>query len=151
MSYRIERLGTSHAPVARELFALFRKVFDDADTGASDLPDSAYIGDVLAKEGVVVLVALVGDRVVGGLTAYELIGYMKKEKEAYLYDLAVLEEFRRRGIARSLVTALRDYGRERGIRTIFVEANVEDADAVDFYRSLDAEVEDVKHFNIAIR
>jgi ribosomal protein S18 acetylase RimI-like enzyme len=148
MQYEIRKLGISDTSLAQELFILFRKVFDDEDVQVPDLPDEDYIKGLLSKDGFHVFVALAEDKVVGGLTAYELDMYVKKEKEAYLYDLAVDKRHRRQGVARSLITALQEYAKENNIHTIFVEAHAEDVEAIDFYTSIHAEMEDVKHFNI---
>ena len=40
---------------------------------------------------------------VGALAAYELLKFEAERSEIYIYDLAVLEEFRRRGIATALI------------------------------------------------
>ncbi|WP_201274282.1 GNAT family N-acetyltransferase [Microvirga brassicacearum] len=51
------------------------------------------------KEHKVVLVALAGEDVIGGLVAYELAMFEQGRRELYIYDLAVSEEYRRCGIA----------------------------------------------------
>jgi len=55
------------------------------------------------KEHIVVIVALVGEEVVGGLVAYELEKFERMRNEFYIYDLAVSAEHRRRRIATSLM------------------------------------------------
>lgn len=54
----------------------------------------------------------------------------------YLYDLAVAEARRRRGIGSRLVQELRDYCGRKGIRELFVQADTSDAHALAFYESL---------------
>jgi aminoglycoside 3-N-acetyltransferase I len=95
-------------------------------------------------------VALKEKQVVGGITGYELPMYLKEEKEMYLYDLAVDENYRRQGIASSLIEELKRYSKENNIKTIFVEAEEEDTGAVNFYKSLKAEELRAQHFNILI-
>lgn len=148
MEYKIKKLSGDDISIAQQLFILFKKVFDGEEISLSDLPDEEYINRVLAKDGFHVFVALVENKVVGGLTAYELDMYMKKDKEIYLYDLAVEQQYRRQGIARLLIASLKGYARENNISTIFVEAHDEDVEAVEFYKSLNGQMEAVSHFNI---
>ena len=70
---------------------------------------------------------------VGGLAAYELKKFEQERSEIYLYDLAVAEGHRRRGIATALVNALTDVGRRCGAFVVFVQADKPDAGAIAFY------------------
>jgi aminoglycoside 3-N-acetyltransferase I len=151
MQYQIQKLDGSDISLIQQLLILFKRVFDEGDINISDLPDKRYLESLLVKNGFCAFVALADDKVVGGLTAYELDMYMEKGKEAYLYDLAVDENYRRQGIARLLLTKLQEYAKENGISTIFVEAHVEDMGAIDFYKSMNAVMEEVCHFNIIMR
>jgi GNAT superfamily N-acetyltransferase len=56
---------------------------------------------------VILLVALAGEQVVGGLVAYELEKFERERRELHIYDLAVREEHRRQGIATALIGRLR--------------------------------------------
>jgi len=150
MLYQIKKLETSDISLAQQLFILFKRVFDQVDINVLDLPDKKYLQDLLVKNSFCVFVAVADGEVVGGLTAYEFDMYMEKAKEAYLYDLAVHENYRRQGIARSLIIKLQEYAKENNIATIFVEAHAEDIDAIDFYKSINAEMEQVCHFNMVI-
>ena len=95
------------------------------------------------------LAAYDDSQLVGGLVAYELrlvsgaVGF-------YLYDIAVDTAFRRRGIGKALIQELRAIAEKRGASTIFVEAEEDDTEAVDFYRSLGVEELRVRHFNIPL-
>lgn len=42
-------------------------------------------------------------KVVGGLVAYELEKFEQDRREIYIYDLAVLESHRRKGVATRLI------------------------------------------------
>ncbi|MBA2379683.1 MAG: GNAT family N-acetyltransferase, partial [Blastocatellia bacterium] len=66
----------------------------------------------------------------------------------YIYDLAVDEAHRRRGIATALINKLREIARERGAWVIYVQADHGDDPAIKLYESLGVR-EDVLHFNIA--
>lgn len=95
-----------------------------------------------------VYVALQGERVVGGLTAYELPAYSQEGADMYLYDLAVHPDFQRKGVGTALVDGLLEECKRRQVRTCFVQAHLEDAHALHFYRALGGEEEEVAHFEL---
>ena len=149
MDFTILKLERKDLQLAKDLFMLFDKIFQEEGQANATLPNDNYLNKLLAQTSFHVFVALSDGKVIGGLTAYELTMYMKMEKEMYLYDLGVSDDFRRKGVASKLIKELKKYARDNNISTIFVEANEEDAGAVEFYKSLGAEMENVKHFNIS--
>ena len=56
--------------------------------------------------------------------------------EVFLYDIAVVSQYQRRGIGRALIHALLRDTRAIGIRVMFVPADNEDVHALDFYHAL---------------
>ena len=97
------------------------------------------------------VVALEGERVIGGITAYLLRKFEQARSEIYIYDLAVAEQSRRRGVATALIDEVRRIARERGAWTIFVQADVipEDEPARALYRKLAVDEITALHFDIA--
>lgn len=84
----------------------------------------------------------------GGLTVYILDQYYSKKPLAYIYDLAVLKEFQRKGIGKQLIKHVVEYCAENGFEEAFVQADRADAYALDFYRLTNPTSEqDVVHFN----
>jgi aminoglycoside 3-N-acetyltransferase I len=145
----IRRLGPADIVFLRKLNAVFGDAFADRATFEAEPPRDAYVQDVLAKEHVVVLVALAGDDVLGGLVAYELDKLERARREVYIYDLAVGEAHRRQGIATALIERLRTIARQRGAWVIYVQADYGDDPAIALYEKLGTR-EDVMHFDIAI-
>ncbi len=146
-SYRYLRLGANDAPLLRKLAAMFGEAFDDAETYLGEAPTDAYLEELLSSREFIALVALTDDAVVGGLTAYELRKFERQRSEIYIYDLAVQTDYRRRGIARALIAALKPIAVERGAWVAFVQADAGDAPAIALYGSL-GEREDVHHFDV---
>lgn len=104
-------------------------------------PDLNYVNDknirsLIAKPDFICFVAFIGDEVVGGLTGYELLMYDQEGSSMYLYDLAVDKNYQRRGIGSNLVGELMEYCRSKDIKDIFVQADVEDQHAVEFYNKI---------------
>ena len=118
------------------------------DAYQSAVPREEYLRSLLTKPHFIALVAVVCDRVVGGLAAYVLEKFEQERREIYIYDLAVQEQHRRKGIATRLINELRQIAHERGAYVIFVQADRADDAAVRLYESLGTK-QDVFHFDIA--
>lgn len=131
----------------KSLLAVFGQAFGEPDTYQGAVPSNAYLDTLLKDETFIPLVALADGRVAGGLVAYVLRKFERERSEIYIYDLAVLEEFRRRGIATGLINKLREIAREIGAWVIYVQADTPDEPAVKLYESLGTR-EDVLHFDI---
>ncbi len=84
---RILRLGTHDVTSLRALCAVFGEAFGDSETYTESPPSDAYLSGLLMKAHIVALVAVVAERVVGGLVAYELDKFERQRRELYIYDL----------------------------------------------------------------
>jgi aminoglycoside 3-N-acetyltransferase I len=146
-SYRTQRVTQGETPLLRQLNALFSEAFDDVATYGGAPPSDTYFDRVLASDQAIVLVALAGDAVVGGLVAYELAKLERERSEIYIYDLAVAEPHRHCGIATRLIDHLREIARTRGAWVIYVQADYGDEPAIRLYTKLGVR-EDVMHFDI---
>ena len=100
----VRRLAPADLPLARRLNDLFGEAFAEPETYGGAPPADAYLQGLLAKDHVIVLVALdpAGIALTGGLVAYELDKLEQARREIYIYDLAVAEPHRRRGVAPGL-------------------------------------------------
>lgn len=140
-------LGSNDVAVLRDLLSLFARGFGDAPAYLGSQPDDAYLADLLARESFVAIAAFDGDTVVGGLAGYLLRKFEQARSECYLYDLAVDDAHRRRGVATALIERLRTYARQHGCHLIFVQADHGDDAAIALYTKLGRR-EDVLHFDI---
>jgi len=147
MNYTYRHLSTADVPVLKSLLRVFGEAFDDIDAYQGAVPDDGYLLKLLAKPHFVVVVALADDEVVGGLAAYELEKFEQDRREIYIYDLAVAEAHRRRGVARKLIRELQRIARQRKAYVIYVQADRGDEPAIRLYESLGIR-EDVYHFDI---
>ena len=130
--------------------ALFAEAFDDAESYADKPPSDAYAEAQLARPDTVLLIAEAGGAIVGALAGYILPKLEQARSELYIYDLAVAEAWRRRGVATALIEATRGVARESGCWVIYVQADTapEDAPARALYGKLGTR-EEVLHFDIA--
>jgi aminoglycoside 3-N-acetyltransferase I len=143
MDITVKQLSGGDIEEFREMLRLFAEVFEMKDY---QIPDDSYLQQLLKNEGFLVLVALDGKHVIGGLTAHTIPSYYFPSSEMYLYDLAVKTEFQRKGIGTRLLHALKDYCREKGYKEFFVQADESDTHALEFYRSAGGKAERVVHF-----
>ncbi|MEO0331928.1 MAG: AAC(3)-I family aminoglycoside N-acetyltransferase [Bacteroidota bacterium] len=146
--YQTQSLSPEDIKLLRGMLNLFGEVFDERDTYCHNQPDDSYLHDLLSKNYFIALVARQEGRVVGGLAAYELMKFEQQRSEIYIYDLAVSESFRRRGVATQLINHLQSVAAERGAYVIFVQADYADDPAIKLYEKL-GEKEEVLHFDIS--
>ncbi len=127
--------------------AVFADAFEDTSTYGAVPPSDGYLERLLTRDSFIALVALDGGDVVGGITAYDLPKPEQERSEIYLYDLAVAESHRRRGVATALIAALQEIAATRGAWVVFVQADRGDDPAIALYTKLGTG-EDVLHFDI---
>ena len=140
-------LGAQDVATARAMLGMFGREFEDEQTYSGKQPDDRYLQCLLESDHFVAIVALVGTRVVGGLAGYVLPKFEQARSEFYIYDLAVEEAYRRRGVATGLIEHLQKLAAARGIYVIFVQADYGDTPAIALYTKLGVR-EDVLHFDI---
>jgi aminoglycoside 3-N-acetyltransferase I len=149
MNYTFRHLSTRDVPVLKSLLRVFGEAFNDLEAYQGAVPDDRYLLTLLAKPHFIVVVAMSDGEVVGGLAAYELEKFEQDRREIYIYDLAVAEAHRRRGIARRLIRELQGIACERKAYVIYVQADQGDEPAIRLYESLGTK-EDVHHFDIPV-
>jgi aminoglycoside 3-N-acetyltransferase I len=150
MMYTYKHLSSADVSLLLALLSVFAEAFEEPQAYQGAVPSHAYLHALLGKQDFIVLVAL-DERanVVGGLAAYELEKFEQERSEIYIYDLAVVESHRRKGIATGLITRLKSIAKDRGAYVIFVQADRGDVPAIKLYESLGIR-EDVHHFDIVV-
>ncbi len=149
ISYRYQQVGADDLSLMQQLLDCFAEAFQEPENYTDKRPDQAYLAELLASDSFIALVALDGDRVVGGLAAYELKKFEQKRSEIYIYDLAVCASHRRQGIATRLINELKPIARQRGAWVIYVQADKGDTAPTELYNKMGIE-EQVLHFDISV-
>jgi len=147
MTPAYKQLNAKDVPTLKQLLRLFAEAFEDMDAYQSAIPRDEYLRSLFTNQDFIVLVALAGDSVVGGLVAYVLQKFEQERREIYIYDLAVAKQHRRKRIATKLINNLRQIARERGAYVLYVQADRTDDAAIKLYESLGTR-EEVFHFDI---
>lgn len=145
--YRV--LGNTETSKMRDLLRVFSEAFEDPQNYASRQPSDTYLRRLLHRDTFFVVVAEKAGKIIGGLAAYELIKFEQERSEIYIYDLAVLDEHRRQGVATKLIETLKLVGANRGAHVVFVQADNDDPPAIALYSKLGTR-EDVLHFDIEV-
>ena len=127
-------------------FDLLADVFGEKRDRLSD----AYLGELLGRPWFLVFVATVGGRAVGGLTAHVPPMTAYEGAELFIYDVAVADDYQRRGVGRRLLAAVRDEASRLGASSVFVLADNEDAGALAFYRALGGAASGVTLFQFKV-
>ena len=148
-TYTLTQLTAEDLDLMAGLMHVFGKAFEDMERYTGATPNAAYLKNLLSRDTFITLVALDGEIVVGGLAAYVLPKFEQARSEVYIYDLAVDEAYRRRGIATALIEHLKEVAKSQGAYVVFVQADHGDDPAIALYTSL-GEREDVLHFDIPV-
>ena len=143
---KIERLGAGDLGAMKAANRLFSKVFAEEGYHGPP-PGDDHLRKLLSDGKFIAMVAWFDGEMVGALAGYELVKFEAERSEIYIYDLAVREEHRRRGVATALIEALKPVAREKGAWVIMVQADPPDLPAVALYDKLGAR-EEVLHFDI---
>jgi aminoglycoside 3-N-acetyltransferase I len=131
----------------RAMLALFGDAFGEADTYTGAQPDDAYLRKLLSSGTFLAIAAFEDHAVIGGIAAYVLPKFEQARTELYIYDLAVKQERRRRGVASAMIEELRKVAAARGIYVLYVQADHGDDAAIALYTKLGVR-DDVLHFDI---
>jgi aminoglycoside 3-N-acetyltransferase I len=149
MDYTFEPLTASDVDLLKDLLRVFGEAFEDVETYQGAVPSNDYLRSLLAMPHFIAIVARSAGQVVGGLAAYELQKFERDRREIYIYDLAVANEHRRKGVATGLIAELMRVAAERGAYVIYVQADRDDAPAIALYQGL-GQREDVHHFDFIV-
>ena len=148
--FHVRRLTRADIPLMLELSAMFGKAFNELDTYTKRPPSGGYLDRLLDNKEFVALAATQVGEVVGGLVAYELVKFEQERSEFYIYDLAVREDMRRRGVATVLIEEMQRIAAANSAEVVFVQADHGDDPAIALYSKL-GRLEEVLHFDIPAR
>jgi aminoglycoside 3-N-acetyltransferase I len=147
MNAEFYKLTANDLNLLTKQIRLYEEVFEMADF---EMPPVEYLQTLLEKEHIIFYVALAGAEMIGGLTAYVLDSVYFAAAEIYIYDLAVKTEYQRTGVGTRLIAELKKYCARLGHKEVFVQADLEDQLAVDFYHKTGGLPENVIHFSYAL-
>ena len=144
MMINVQKLQTGDLSKLVELIRLYEDVFE---MDKFVMPSDQYLQSLLDRNGLTFLVANKDEKIVGGLTAHDLPSSYFEANEVYIYDFAVAREHQRKGIGKKLLGELANICKQNGESEFFVQADIDDEHALEFYRSTGGVAEEVIHFS----
>ncbi|KOY88127.1 acetyltransferase [bacterium 336/3] len=148
MSVEIKKLTIDELDKFIELVLVFKETFEIQDSKPTSYD---LLNKMIQNDAFHVFVAILDKKVIGGLTAYTLYHYFGNSPLIYIYDLAVKPEYQRQSIGKQLITHLQTFCKTENIHEIFVQVDIEDSHALDFYRSTGAISNEVVHFTYLLK
>jgi aminoglycoside 3-N-acetyltransferase I len=118
-----------------QLLVRLLQIYNEVFEHNYPIPQREYLSLLLNNAQYLAIVAKVDNVVIGGLTAHLLPQSFSTKRLMYIYDLGVMPEFQRRGVGSKLLTFVREYCKQHDIDGVFVQADVQDVEAVSFYRA----------------
>jgi len=144
MNLELQILQSQNIEELKELVSVFEVVFEMKNF---KLSGEKHLQQLLDKKTFFAVIAKSNNKIIGGLTIYVLDQYYSPRPLAYLYDLAVINDYQRKGVGKSLIEFTNNYCRQKGFEEVFVQADKVDEYAIDFYRSTRPTAEEqVVHF-----
>jgi aminoglycoside 3-N-acetyltransferase I len=131
LKIEIEILKSNDIDKLNELISVFENVFEMENFKR---PSITHFQKLLNGDNFLAIIAKTEGQIIGGLTVYLLPQYYSERPLAYLYDLAVLTEYQRKGIGKKLIEFTIEYCKHQGYEELFVQADKVDGYALDFYR-----------------
>ena len=129
-----------------DLISLSREFFNEYEVYYKDffkidnLKDEhiiSYFSSFCGAESRRAYIAIEGDRIVGYITAYvkDQADYWQIKKVGEISGLMVQKPYRRRGIAKKLLAAAREFFKSKAVKYFTVFTASENRCAIDFYRN----------------
>lgn len=133
MKFAIERATVRDAEEIGHLFDLYRRFYGQPAERAAAI---AFLRDRLERDESVVFVARNDARgTIGFAQLYPLFCSVALKRQWLLYDLYVLPEARRTGVARGLLERCRELGIQTGSHALFLETAHTNTAAQQLYES----------------
>ncbi len=132
----VRRIGPGDAELAREVNLAFAEVFSQHQYYLGNPPSADWTTHLLANPGIYVIAAMIGNKVIGAAVCYEFDKLEREAREVYIYDIGVLPDFRRHGVATALILEARRIAGRRNVRVLYIQAEGDDDEAIEFHASV---------------
>lgn len=131
--FSIRQLTSQDINLFQELIFVFENVFEMQNFS---IPNKKHLQKLLDNPDFISFVALLENKVIGGLTAYILTSYFVESSDVYILDLAIKTEFQRKGVGKKLMEMTIAHCKNQNMNVMFVQADEIDQHAISFYHSL---------------
>jgi ribosomal protein S18 acetylase RimI-like enzyme len=143
MDLKIIRANKNHIEGVSILFDFYRQFYKYQ----KDLKNSKnYIHERIINEESIIFIATDNKRVVAFVQLYETFDSLNLNKKIVLYDLYVLEKYRKLGIGRKLMNKSKEFAINNKFSRIELSTSIDNYDAQKLYESLDY-IRDKEYYN----
>jgi len=104
-------------------------------------PSAYYLNDLLKNDTCYLIAALENTNTLGYVLAYKFPSFHASENTAYLYDIEVLPDYRKKGIGRQLIEQMIKHLKNDGVNEIWLGTGVENIAAQRLFGSTEAHKE----------
>ena len=134
MELKILRANKSHIESVSILFDLYRQFYKYQ----KDLKNSKnYIHKMIENNESIIFIGTENENIVAFVQLYETFDSLNLNKKLVLYDLYVLEKYRKLGIGRKLMNKSRDFAINNKFLRIELSTSINNYSAQKLYESLD--------------
>ena len=133
MSKDIKRATSDKARIIGKVFDLYR-VFYNQESNFEVA--TKYIFERLDQNDSIIFYIEENDECIGFTQLYPTFDSVNVRKKIVLYDLFVREEHRKKGFAKALMNAAKDYAKENNFGSIELSTNKENVPGQTLYESL---------------
>ena len=143
MELKILRANKSHIESVSILFDMYRQFYKYQ----KDLKNSKnYIHKMIANNESIIFIGTENENIIAFVQLYETFDSLNLNKKLVLYDLYVLEKYRKLGIGRKLMNKSKEFAINNKFSRIELSTSIDNYDAQKLYESLDY-IRDKEYYN----
>ena len=134
MELKILRANKSHIESVSILFDMYRQFYKYQ----KDLKNSKnYIHKMIENNESIIFIGTENENIIAFVQLYETFDSLNLNKKLVLYDLYVLEKYRKLGIGRKLMNKSKDFAINNNFLKIELSTSIDNYSAQKLYESLD--------------
>ena len=134
MELKILRANKSHIESVSILFDMYRQFYKYQ----KDLKNSKnYIHKMIENNEYIIFIGTENENIIAFVQLYETFDSLNLNKKLVLYDLYVLEKYRKLGIGRKLMNKSKDFAINNNFPRIELSTSINNYSAQKLYESLD--------------
>ena len=134
MELKIIRANKNHIEGTSILFDLYRQFYKYQ----KDLKNSRdYIHKMITNKESIIFIATNSENIIAFVQLYKTYDSLNLKKKLVLYDLYVLEKYRKLGIGRKLMNKSKDFAINNNFSKIELSTSIDNYNAQKLYESLD--------------
>tara|TARA_B110000196_G_C20834077_1_gene515150 strand:- start:189 stop:641 length:453 start_codon:yes stop_codon:yes gene_type:complete len=146
MNLKIIRADKNHIDGISILFDLYRQFYKYQ----KDLNNSKnYLHKRIVNNESIIFIGTENEKIIAFVQLYETFDSLNLSKKLVLYDLYVLEKYRKLGIGRKLIDKSKDFAINNNLPRIELSTSIDNHNAQKLYESLDY-IRDKEYYNYGL-